>query len=133
MGNLSTHRRIFLDVVRPILVNGLGLSGSQALCFELGNWLRDVSQFRDPYASQLKKLEIFRERLIPGTTLLIDPLSRLLDQMFGPHDKYDRNKAIVSGAFGEWFRHMLTALGVYWFRLAPISAGDSLSESDFQS
>src|SRR5262249_15667818 len=113
MGDLSTHKAIFSDVVKPILRDGLGITDSQVMSFDLGNWLRDVSQFRDPYAMKLGKLEKFRERIHGKNKAAAHIASKLLNQLLGPHDKYDVGKEIVTGAFGEWFKHMITAFGLF--------------------
>jgi hypothetical protein len=128
LGDLSTHKAVFTNVVRPLLMERLRLTGSQAFCFELGNWLRDVSQFRDPYSFQVQKLLIYQDKK-PG--IFANPAKRLLDQIFGPNYMYDKGP-VVSGAFGEWFRQILTAFGIVSFRSADLPLNDQISESDFQ-
>src|SRR5258708_7297217 len=130
MGDLSTHKQIFTGVVYPLLRNSLSLTKADVQCFELGNWLRDVSQFRDPYAFQLKKIELF-EPFRDQVTSIRKDAKTLLNELFGPHHQYDSGQNIVAGALGEWFRQMLLALGVYTFKSAGIALGDHIPESDF--
>src|SRR5436190_1754557 len=60
MGDISTHAEIFARAVGPVLRQGLGLGPADILCFELGNWLRDVSQFRDPPSLHAAKIAKYR-------------------------------------------------------------------------
>jgi len=133
MGDLSTHKKIFKDVVYPILRQRLSLTGSETQCFELGNWLRDVSQFRDPYSAQLKKLELFRAKLPSQFKKAIgrDRMKTVLNELLGPHHQYDQGQTIVSGALGEWFRHILISLGLASFRSSGQQLGDQIPESEF--
>jgi hypothetical protein len=125
VGDLSTHKAIFQTVALPVLL-GLGLTNSQAQCFELGNWLRDVSQFRDPYAFQLKKIDIYRTKVIVTLRgeVVSHPWVALLDEIFGPNLQYDKDASIVTGALGEWFRNIILASGLASFGL-------SIPEADF--
>jgi len=136
MGDLSTHKQIFQQVVRPAL-RSVGLSEADTQCFELGNWLRDVSQFRDPYSFQLKKIEKFeglRKRIERWG--IRDEVRNLLNELLGPHHVYDKDAkdkdlGIVSGALGEWFRHMLIALGVYSFRVTSLPFANHVPQDQF--
>src|SRR3954452_5155101 len=56
MGDVQTHAEIARDVV-PLL------HAPEAPLFEIGNWLTDVSQFRDPFAHLSGKSRIFTQGL----------------------------------------------------------------------
>lgn len=136
MGDLSTHEKIFSQVARPVLTGAMGLSGSLAQCFELGNWLRDVSQFRDPYAFASLKTPSYDAALVElprfGRGAGGPLIAALLDEIFGPDPRYDRTPDIVTGALGEWFRNMMAALGAYMFCSPHARAlGRFLPEADY--
>lgn len=70
MGDISRHRNIFLftrDAVPPQLLARSRLTAADLTYLELGNYLTDVSQFRDPVVYIFAKQRIWRERIIPGT------------------------------------------------------------------
>lgn len=128
MGDLSTHREIYRQTVQPMLRARLGLPASDSLCFELGNWLRDVSQFRDPCSNQKNKLLL----LLAESYIKREAARKVLDEIFGPHFRHDAGQPVISGAFGEWFRQMLMGIGALTF--APKSPGPygALAEPDFK-
>jgi hypothetical protein len=68
MGDISRHRDIFLftrESVSPQLLNGARLAAGDLTYLELGNYLTDVSQFRDPVTYIFAKQRVWRERVIP--------------------------------------------------------------------
>jgi hypothetical protein len=133
MGDLKTHKAIFKTVALPALL-GLGLTRSQAQCFELGNWLRDVSQFRDPYAFQSKKLDLYRTVVVKETYAYRPVWATFLDEIFGPNLQYDKDASIVAGALGEWFRNIILASSLAYFSgsFFGLLRSDFIPEGDFQ-
>jgi hypothetical protein len=69
MGDISRHRDIFLftrGAVPPQLLDGAKLASSDLTYLELGNYLTDVSQFRDPVTYIFAKQRVWRDFVIPG-------------------------------------------------------------------
>ena len=70
MGDISRHRDIFLftrQTVPAALLDGARLSADDLTYLELGNYLTDVSQFRDPVTYIFAKQRVWREFVIPAT------------------------------------------------------------------
>lgn len=68
MGDVSRHRDIFLasrEAVPAALLGQARLSRDDLTYVELGNYLTDVSQFRDPVTFIFTKRRIWREKVIP--------------------------------------------------------------------
>ena len=68
MGDISRHRDIFLntrDAIPPELLAKCKLSPDDLTYLELGNYLTDVSQFRDPVMYIFSKQRIWRELILP--------------------------------------------------------------------
>lgn len=68
MGDISRHRDIYFntrDAVPPDLLAACKLTAGDLTYLELGNYLTDVSQFRDPVTYIFAKQKIWRERIIP--------------------------------------------------------------------
>jgi hypothetical protein len=68
MGDISRHRNIFYntqDAIPPNLLQQCKLSAADLTYLELGNYLTDVSQFRDPVMFIFSKQRIWREFIIP--------------------------------------------------------------------
>jgi hypothetical protein len=68
MGDVSRHRDIFLasrDAVPDPRLGPAGLTRSDLTYVELGNYLTDVSQFRDPVTFIFTKRRIWRDKVIP--------------------------------------------------------------------
>jgi hypothetical protein len=68
MGDISRHRDIYLftkDAVAPRLLTGAQLTAGDLAYLELGNYLTDVSQFRDPVTYIFAKQRIWRENVLP--------------------------------------------------------------------
>src|SRR5688572_18331275 len=68
MGDISRHRDIFLntrDAIPVSLLTKCKLGVADLTYLEMGNYLTDVSQFRDPVMYIFSKLRIWREMIIP--------------------------------------------------------------------
>ncbi len=68
MGDVSRHRDIFLssrNAVPTTLLGQAKVSRDDLTYVELGNYLTDVSQFRDPVTYIFTKRRIWREKVIP--------------------------------------------------------------------
>jgi hypothetical protein len=69
MGDISRHRDIYLntrEVIPPALLGRCRLSRADLTYLEMGNYLTDVSQFRDPVTYIFAKQRIWREFVLPG-------------------------------------------------------------------
>ncbi|MFK4084814.1 hypothetical protein ACI2LF_11930 [Kribbella sp. NPDC020789] len=69
MGDISRHRDIFLFTRQSVPAAALGnakLAADDLTYLELGNYLTDVSQFRDPVTYIFAKQRIWREFVIPA-------------------------------------------------------------------
>ncbi len=70
MGDISRHRDIYLntrEVIPDELLGKCKLSKADMTYLEIGNYLTDVSQFRDPVMYIFAKQRIWREFIIPKT------------------------------------------------------------------
>jgi len=70
MGDISRHRDIFLftrQALSPQLLSGARLTAGDLTYLELGNYLTDVSQFRDPVTYIFAKQRVWRDFVIPAT------------------------------------------------------------------
>lgn len=68
MGDISRHRDIFLNTRAALpadLLSRCHLAASDLTYLELGNYLTDVSQFRDPVAFLFAKRGVWRESVLP--------------------------------------------------------------------
>ena len=83
MGDISRHRDIFLftrESVPAALLDSVRLTADDLTYLELGNYLTDVSQFRDPVTYIFAKQRIWRDFVIPQAqdkTQLLRGLSAL--------------------------------------------------------
>lgn len=71
MGDISRHRDIFLftrDGVSAQLLDGARLTPGDLTYLEMGNYLTDVSQFRDPVTYIFAKQRVWRDKVIPKTS-----------------------------------------------------------------
>lgn len=71
MGDISRHRDIFLNTrgaLPPELLGRCRLAPSDLTYLELGNYLTDVSQFRDPVAFLFAKRSVWRDSVLPRAT-----------------------------------------------------------------
>ncbi len=69
MGDISRHRDIFLftrETVPVAFLDNAKLTADDLTYLELGNYLTDVSQFRDPVTYIFAKQRIWREFVIPA-------------------------------------------------------------------
>ncbi|MBE8516861.1 hypothetical protein ILP97_04905 [Amycolatopsis sp. H6(2020)] len=69
MGDIARHRDIFLftrDSVPADLLERSRLTVADLTYLELGNYLTDVSQFRDPVSYLFAKQRIWRDFIVPG-------------------------------------------------------------------
>jgi len=76
VGDVSRHRDIFLfarDAVPTQVLGAVHLTRDDLTYLELGNYLTDVSQFRDPVTYIFAKRRIWRENVIPGTQERANP------------------------------------------------------------
>lgn len=79
MGDISRHRDIYLNTREAIPAQLLGrakISRADLTYLEMGNYLTDVSQFRDPVTYIFAKQRVWREKIMPrigdkGTALRI--------------------------------------------------------------
>lgn len=70
MGDISRHRDIFLftsQTVSAPLLDGARLTAADLTYLELGNYLTDVSQFRDPVTYIFAKQRVWRDDVLPAT------------------------------------------------------------------
>lgn len=68
MGDISRHRDIYLNTRAAIpksLLDRCKVPRGDLTYLELGNYLTDVSQFRDPVAYMFAKRKIWRENILP--------------------------------------------------------------------
>lgn len=68
MGDISRHRDIYLFTKTSVdaqLLSSARLSAGDLTYLELGNYLTDVSQFRDPVTYIFAKQRIWREKVLP--------------------------------------------------------------------
>jgi hypothetical protein len=71
MGDISRHRDIYLftrDTVPAQVLDGVRISRGDLTYLELGNYLTDVSQFRDPVTFIFAKRRIWNDKIIPQTS-----------------------------------------------------------------
>ena len=72
MGDIARHRDIYLntrDAIPGALLDAASITRGDLTYLELGNYLTDVSQFRDPVWYILAKRTIWQERVLPATGL----------------------------------------------------------------
>lgn len=68
MGDISRHRDIFLntqDSIPTSLLDKCKLGAEDLTYLEMGNYLTDVSQFRDPVTYIFAKQRIWRDKILP--------------------------------------------------------------------
>ncbi len=119
MGDLHRHAEIFRHVhsaVAPLRPD------EDYVCLELGNYLTDVSQFRDPFAHMLAKRTVWGQGLssfgllnfIPVLGIVISEailnwaidLDEWIDRMFGVHEPADKRY----GKLAEYFHHLFAGI-----------------------
>jgi len=119
MGDLHRHAEISAHVHAQV---GPLRPDEDWICLELGNYLTDVSQFRDPFANMLAKRTVWGEglgefgflSLIPVIGLLVSEailnwaidLDEWIDRMFGVHEPADQRNGKLAGYFQHIFEGM---------------------------
>jgi len=80
MGDISRHRDIYFhirEITPEDLLGKCRLSKGELTYLELGNYLTDVSQFRDPVSYIFSKQRIWREKVIPKVSDKVSALRAL--------------------------------------------------------
>jgi hypothetical protein len=112
MGDIKTHAAIAdkiiasLERLRP---------GEDYIYFELGNWLTDMSQFRDPFAYTSAKPVIWKQA---KTKSIAARLPFVLDAVAKLDDYLDELMGVPGqdGALTKWFKEIIFAAGLEKFR-----------------
>ena len=138
MGDVSTHGTI-ASAVMPLL------NAPEAPLFEVGNWLTDVSQFRDPFAHLSGKKAIFNRGLNRFATVprlfhladLVLGLDNYLDELMGkpPESRVAGTRPGANaasdrpddGKLARWFRAALLLWTVNGPRVPPLRHDAGLS------
>jgi hypothetical protein len=116
MGDLHRHAEIFRHVHRTLSTLR---PDEDYICLELGNYLTDISQFRDPFASMLAKRTVWGQGLgkfgflplIPVVGVAISEailnwaidLDEWIDRMFGVHEPADKRHGRLAAYFERVF------------------------------
>lgn len=112
MGDLHRHAEIFRHVHRTLAPLR---PDEDYICLEFGNYLTDISQFRDPFANMLAKRTVWGQglgkfglfALVPVVGLVVSEailnwaidLDEWIDRMFGVHEPADKRH----GKLAEYF------------------------------
>src|SRR3954469_14669910 len=109
MGDVSTHGSIEEKVIGIVEEH---IPAKDAVCIELGNWLTDFSQFRDPTAFMSGKLAVWDSQrhglgLIPLALPVIANLDAYLDDLMGKPDE--------DGAMAKWAKQVARAFTLHNF------------------
>jgi hypothetical protein len=114
VGDIRTHRLIYETFIRPHLPADV-----DPIYVELGNYLTDVSQFRDPWAHVGGKGTVWGEQVswIGRYSLIADLFvgaDEYFDLLLGkPDDDDDLGRVRVPhGLLAEWFRHTIYAMSL---------------------
>jgi len=108
VGDVRTHQLIYETFIRPHLPD----DGNQ-IYVELGNYLTDVSQFRDPWAGVGGKASIWEQNVGAFTryTLLADIVGAdgYFDLLLGKPDGDDPQgrRRVPHGLLAQWFREVI--------------------------
>lgn len=123
MGDLSTHAEIAKENMK-LLAKSRGWSKEQALFFELGNFLTDVSQVRDPFGHVFAKTRVWQaardktwKARLPFILDDYIELDEYLDELFG-------KPGPEGGKLAEWLRSLVFAIGVEKFRKRGLKVDD---------
>jgi hypothetical protein len=111
MGDTTTHKEIALQVI-PLLREAR--PDDEMYYFELGNWMTDLSQFRDPTAMVGAKQTIFDQKtnfLTRGLGAVVMDFDGYLDDLMG-------TPGPQGGLLAAWFREMCLAATIEKFRKA---------------
>ncbi len=113
MGDIRTHRLIYETFIRGHLPDGV-----DPIYVELGNYLTDVSQFRDPWAHVGGKASVWRENVgsFSRFTLAADIVGAdgYFDLLLGRPDDDDLTgrDRVPHGLLGQWFRAMIYVISL---------------------
>src|SRR5262245_16791035 len=121
MGDTATHDEIYHSSVKSVLSPALPGKDGDAIFFEVGNYLTDVSQLRDPFAHFLGKIAIWKEqkRKWPRWQWLREWLlyatnaDQYLDDLMGTGEKP------YEGCLANWFKEFIFAVALEKFRERP--------------
>jgi hypothetical protein len=114
MGDTSTHKEIaeaIMAILRP------ARDGEEVYYFELGNWLTDISQMRDPTAMVGAKPSIWSQKtnIFSGEIAeLVSDLQEYLDDLMGLPGPQ-------GGLLAAWLRELCNVIGIEKFRKNGIS------------
>lgn len=122
MGDIKTHAAIAEKIMRELKASR---PSENYMFFELGNFLTDVSQFRDPAAHISGKSTIWREGRAKHwfLTLKLAEIDDYVDELMGVPGTH--------GRLAEWWKEIWFAVGLEKFRKLGIRAEDY--EDIFQS
>jgi hypothetical protein len=112
MGDTKSHEAVFKSSIKPILNAVLPGRDRDSIFFEVGNFLTDVSQFRDPLAYFSAKFAIYKKSMpfFRGLANLDD----YLDDLMG-------TKAKPWGYLSQWFEQIVFCIMVEKFRKEGVS------------
>jgi len=132
MGDITTHFNISAKVrarlaaVRP---------NEQYPFIELGNWLTDFSQFKDPTAYTGAKLTVWRRGRaakfglrVPLIADLVVDFDRYLDRLFGRPEGDERG-----GQISLYMRNLVLAVTIEKFRRSPLDLDPTEIEQIYNS
>ena len=112
MGDISTHAGIFEESANLLKRT----PDDDAVGFvELGNWLADTSQFRDPPAFSAVKTMVWKELVAKGLSpgaLRFGDIDHYLDELWGTPDQR-------GGRFAKWASGFVLASAIESFGLKP--------------
>ena len=97
MGDIARHRNIFLntrEALPPLLLDRAGVKREDLTYLEMGNFLTDVSQFRDPVWYILAKRTIWQEHVLDKTSDVTTPARAIIAAAGGVG-------ALIAGATGH--------------------------------
>ena len=126
MGDVATHE-IIENKCRPIANEYL--AATDTMCMEVGNWLTDFSQFRDPTSFISGKYMIWdmKRHGLGAIPLVLDKLvdaDSYLDDLMG--------KPGQDGALGTWARNVALAVTLEHFCDQPKTDADKLDVGEVQ-
>lgn len=144
MGDLHRHAEIFRHVHRTVAPLR---PDEDWICLEFGNYLTDISQFRDPFANMLAKRTVWGQglgsfglfALVPVIGTLVSEailnwavdLDEWIDRMFGVHEPAEKRHGKLAAYFKDVFEgvtHLVFADDVkeaaVWHPLLAPALGD---------
>jgi hypothetical protein len=81
MGDISRHRDIYLNTrgaIPKALLDRVRVAAADLTYLELGNYLTDVSQFRDPVSYIFAKRKVWQEKVLPQADHAADAIKGIL-------------------------------------------------------